>query len=1083
MPDTAPTSERCILRLAEGVRRPRLIDPVLAARPPLVVVSAPSGYGKTVLAAQIASAGVFHSTYWVTSNGGADCAEDDLGVLAARILGACKTPGPRSGQANRRACHDALSGVPDDRPVLIVFDDAAWAGDAEALEVLEMAISEAPLGSLALVTTRAETSDPAILRNAWVLGLEQLRLTDQELGDIWARHAGASPREDVVADLALATGRHAALLSLMARNASLMGLSSIPPQIGASVTSLVDGLAASQLDALECDILDYAAILGQGDLTVLVQLCPNADPQLAMNRIARVIPLVSVSGEGNQERFIVHDLVAEARGSARALANRCPSGLAAAIELIASDGRHARALDVSIRSGSAEVLSASLRVFGSRMLGTASWELVRAALDAIGAAAVAADSGLLAIRAETDWALGKRTQAIQEARLAVRMEELAGGSASRAAAHALLAGMRMAVADFAGIASDVKPLLEQRATMSPDDEADLLYVAVAAFAFQADVDAWRRCTDSAMHVLGASNASPLKLSRLDSVLAMVAGVVEGDPEKANRLFRRAASRAGVPSHWGASVTGNAAAALLEAGDTLGASKALEEASRCLGVYCTSLDYDLRRLVADTARALAGEGDLLRDRLESAAASCEAESERFTLVMTCLNGAPVAVAMRDFAYALSLSERGLSAAIETGSPVLTWLAELVQALASLASGDTDRARSTAARILPQAEAISAMALVLHAHLILAEVAVGDDDLSLAVHHLSAVSDHIISKSPALVVACYLRAFPDLLGPLALAMGVDAVPIRVLNLLSAEYRSEALGAAASVLTKTELNRLKGRVRKEEEAVAARDRAARDIPALCDVRLFGGLQVTAPHGAVGERDWTKRKARLLFAMLVSRGGTDVPRGEIIEYLWPHMDEERGLSNFYVVWSAMKRALSPGGMGEPASPFVEHVHGVCRVVQGRVVSDLDRFRDALSRARTAHAAGEPGTELPALLEAIEMYRGDVLPGDVYDDWFGPVRERFKNDYEDTALRAGRLYAEAGEALEGLAILRAASTHNPWREDLYQAILRLQIATGQRAAAIETYLLCRSRLVEDLGIDPSRETTALYETVLGMDE
>jgi DNA-binding SARP family transcriptional activator len=48
---------------------------------------------------------------------------------------------------------------------------------------------------------------------------------------------------------------------------------------------------------------------------------------------------------------------------------------------------------------------------------------------------------------------------------------------------------------------------------------------------------------------------------------------------------------------------------------------------------------------------------------------------------------------------------------------------------------------------------------------------------------------------------------------------------------------------------------------------------------------------------------------------------------------------------------------------------------------------------------------------------------------------------------------------------------------------LRCQIAGGQRSAAIETYMACRHKLVEDLGIDPSEETRKLYDRVLAMEE
>ena len=82
--------------------------------------------------------------------------------------------------------------------------------------------------------------------------------------------------------------------------------------------------------------------------------------------------------------------------------------------------------------------------------------------------------------------------------------------------------------------------------------------------------------------------------------------------------------------------------------------------------------------------------------------------------------------------------------------------------------------------------------------------------------------------------------------------------------------------------------------------------------------------------------------------------------------------------------------------------------------------------------------------------------------------------------LRAAELL-EARDARQALGLVRRALDQDPWREDLYQAALRLQIAAGQRSAAIDTYLSCRTRLVDELGIDPSGETTRLYQSVLGM--
>jgi DNA-binding SARP family transcriptional activator len=69
------------------------------------------------------------------------------------------------------------------------------------------------------------------------------------------------------------------------------------------------------------------------------------------------------------------------------------------------------------------------------------------------------------------------------------------------------------------------------------------------------------------------------------------------------------------------------------------------------------------------------------------------------------------------------------------------------------------------------------------------------------------------------------------------------------------------------------------------------------------------------------------------------------------------------------------------------------------------------------------------------------------------------------------------------LVYARRAIQMDPLREDLYQVALRCQIAAGQRSGAIDTYLQCRSKLSEDLGLDPSVETRALYDQILVMED
>lgn len=55
----------------------------------------------------------------------------------------------------------------------------------------------------------------------------------------------------------------------------------------------------------------------------------------------------------------------------------------------------------------------------------------------------------------------------------------------------------------------------------------------------------------------------------------------------------------------------------------------------------------------------------------------------------------------------------------------------------------------------------------------------------------------------------------------------------------------------------------------------------------------------------------------------------------------------------------------------------------------------------------------------------------------------------------------------------------DPLREAGYQRLMRAQAAAGHRAEALRAYQACRRVLSEELGVDPSPETEALYLELL----
>ena len=436
---------------------------------------------------------------------------------------------------------------------------------------------------------------------------------------------------------------------------------------------------------------------------------------------------------------------------------------------------------------------------------------------------------------------------------------------------------------------------------------------------------------------------------------------------------------------------------------------------------------------------------------------------------------------DIEGALAVSERALGA-VGSGATDRTWgvLLELEVAANLLAMGDVSAAESMAAGAKSRLGSEASFHL-LNADLVLCEIARSQGRHREAVSRLLEHAGYIRTESANLLIALYIRAFPGLLGVVAEAVDPSRLPVHMLRLIGHDESIRALGAAWPEIPRDEWRVLAERLLEPDEVDGLEGELQDHAP--CQVRFFGGLEVTTPDGVIPDRAWRKRKARLAFAMLAAKRGQDIPREQVLDHLWPDMPEEKARNNFYVVWNTLKGALSPRLPKGEACPYVESVGGLCRVNPALVRSDLDDFEEILGQARRAEAEGEQEAALSAYRRLEEVYRGNLLPGDVYDDWFGALRERCRQQFGDAMLRASRLAEEVGRGDATLHSLRRGLDQDPLREDLYQEMLRRQIDAGMRGAAVETYMACRSQLAEELGLDPSAETRLLYDQVLAMED
>lgn len=243
---------------------------------------------------------------------------------------------------------------------------------------------------------------------------------------------------------------------------------------------------------------------------------------------------------------------------------------------------------------------------------------------------------------------------------------------------------------------------------------------------------------------------------------------------------------------------------------------------------------------------------------------------------------------------------------------------------------------------------------------------------------------------------------------------------------------------------------------------------------LRLFGGMDASVGERRVDPKLFRRRKVQTVAGILAIARGKEVSIDYLEDSLWPTSVSMRARNNFYNAWSILKKAFE---LSPKECPYLVRLQNSCRIEASLVETDVYEFLELCDRMQFSIP---DSTTLPALFGRIEtLYAGDLLPNETSHPTIIAYRKELKNRLVDALVAASVRAREARELPVSLQAARTALRYDEGREDAYNALIKAQAAAGQRSSAMATFFQCRSYLSENLGIDPSPQTTALYQRLL----
>ncbi len=253
----------------------------------------------------------------------------------------------------------------------------------------------------------------------------------------------------------------------------------------------------------------------------------------------------------------------------------------------------------------------------------------------------------------------------------------------------------------------------------------------------------------------------------------------------------------------------------------------------------------------------------------------------------------------------------------------------------------------------------------------------------------------------------------------------------------------------------------------------RMRRAVPIL-KLKMFGRFEVTIGDVVIDDPAFRRKHVRLMLLALTMNSGHDMSRSALAKMLWPNSPEDVAKRNFYTAWSKLRKALT---LSDGDCPYlVRHQYG-CGLESRYVHSDVARLHEICRELLFGRPNSKSWTSL--YNEIDRDYANDLLPSEDDEPFIVQARAECRSRLVDALVSATQCVIDERDYQLAIWFARSAVGHDETREDAYVALMRAQIAASQRTAAMMTYHKCRRVLADKLGVDPSPETVALYETLL----
>lgn len=237
--------------------------------------------------------------------------------------------------------------------------------------------------------------------------------------------------------------------------------------------------------------------------------------------------------------------------------------------------------------------------------------------------------------------------------------------------------------------------------------------------------------------------------------------------------------------------------------------------------------------------------------------------------------------------------------------------------------------------------------------------------------------------------------------------------------------------------------------------------------DVKTFGSFQLFMGKKEIS--GWRTKKTRELLALLIHMNAP-VSKERLIEELWPETDPNSGSALLRTTLYYLRRHFESEGL----AGLIHHSQNLYSLKPHFCRLDYRNFEQLVNTGFREEPLHELGAGL--LVKAVRLYRGDYMADPTDNTWAIPRQVRLKHLYIDTLMALANYYRARGNNRRARDYLLLLKEVDPLCEQAHRLLIQVYAALDDHQALYDEQSGFKMILQEEIGLSPAPETEALYQ-------